>query len=140
MSPPQAEIIVQNELGNPIDESEIRRHLESILRRLGCPVNLNIELIFVGDKRIKQLNRQFRQIDEPTDVLSFPADRTALASRRLGSIVISLETASRQAQKGGLTLAAELKTLSAHGLLHLLGYHHAEHADFAPSNARHNHS
>jgi rRNA maturation RNase YbeY len=77
----------------------------------------------VTDLEIHALNRQYRTKDKPTDVLSFPlAD--ALQPSLLGDVVISIETAARQAQRRGHSLGEELQTLLIHGVLHLLGYDH----------------
>ena len=75
------------------------------------------------DPEIHTLNRQYRGKDRPTDVLSFPlAD--ALQPSLLGDVVISVETAARQARRRGHSLREELRTLLIHGILHLLGYDH----------------
>jgi probable rRNA maturation factor len=75
------------------------------------------------DPEIHALNRQYRGKDKPTDVLSFPlADE--LQPFLLGDVIISVETAARQAQRRGHTLREELQTLLIHGILHLLGYDH----------------
>jgi len=76
---------------------------------------------FVSDKKIRELNRRFRNIDKPTDVLSFPSD---CGDDDLGDIAISVETAARQAKQNGLTLEGEIAQLMLHGLLHLSGYDH----------------
>jgi len=77
----------------------------------------------VTDPEIHDLNRRYRGKDRPTDVLSFPlAD--ALQPSLLGEVVISVETAARQAQRRGHSLPEELQTLLIHGVLHLLGYDH----------------
>lgn len=77
---------------------------------------------FVSDKAIRQLNQQFRNVDKPTDVLSFPADEQDKLN--LGDIAISVETAARQAKENGLTFDEEVAQLILHGLLHLSGYDH----------------
>jgi probable rRNA maturation factor len=77
-------------------------------------------IAFVSDKRIQQLNRQFRNIDKPTDVLSFPADEPD----NLGDVAVSVETAARQAKENGLSFDDEIAQLILHGLLHLSGYDH----------------
>jgi probable rRNA maturation factor len=79
-------------------------------------------IAFVSDKRIRELNRQFRGIDRATDVLSFPADGPDESN--LGDIAISVETATAQAKENGLSLDAEIAQLILHGLLHLSGYDH----------------
>ena len=77
-------------------------------------------IAFVSDKRIRELNRQFRGIDKATDVLSFPAEEKL----NLGDIAVSVDTAAMQARENGLTLEGEIAQLILHGLLHLCGYDH----------------
>jgi len=77
-------------------------------------------IAFVSDKRIRELNRQFRGIDKATDVLSFPAEEES----NLGDVAVSVETAATQARENGLTLDREIAQLILHGLLHLSGYDH----------------
>jgi probable rRNA maturation factor len=83
--------------------------------------DLSVTIAFVSDRKIRELNRQFRGIDKSTDVLSFPGEDTSL---NLGDIAISAETASRQAKENGLALNGEIAQLILHGLLHLSGYDH----------------
>ena len=77
-------------------------------------------IAFVSAKRIRRLNRQFRGIDEATDVLSFPAEEES----NLGDVAISVEIAVVQAEENGLSLEYEIAQLILHGLLHLYGYDH----------------
>jgi probable rRNA maturation factor len=79
-------------------------------------------IAFVSDKRIRDLNRQFRGIDKATDVLSFPAGGPD--ELNLGDIAISTETAATQAKDNGLSFDDEIAQLILHGLLHLSGYDH----------------
>ncbi len=82
-------------------------------------------VVFVSDKRIKELNRTFRNKNHPTDVLSFSFDDHALCEEDfLGDVVISAETAQRQAKENQLSLEIEIKQLILHGVLHLCGYDH----------------
>ncbi len=75
------------------------------------------------DQTIHELNRQYRNKDKPTDVLSFPlADE--VCPTLLGDVVISIDTARRQARQRKRAFADELRTLLIHGILHLLGYDH----------------
>lgn len=89
----------------------------------GCELSLSL----VGDRAIRRLNRTWRKKDKPTDVLSFPAGelpRGTPGPRQLGDVVISLDTAKRQAKEYGRTLEQEMHRYLAHGLLHLLGHDH----------------
>ena len=78
-------------------------------------------LVLGGDRGIRRLNAVYRGKDRPTDVLSFPGPT---GSRELGDVVISVETAERNARVLGRTLAQELDVLALHGFLHCLGYDH----------------
>ena len=75
-------------------------------------------IAFVSDKKIRELNRQFRGVDKATDVLSFPDDE------ELGDIAISVDSAAVQAKENGLKFEGEIAQLILHGLLHLSGYDH----------------
>ncbi len=77
-------------------------------------------VVLVSDRKITELNRLYRGKNEPTDVLSFQAGQEDY----LGDVIISTETALRQAQQLGHSLEKELKILIIHGFLHLLGYDH----------------
>jgi len=83
-----------------------------------------VTLAVTSDRRIRGLNRTWRGQDKATDVLSFPAGDDPGPAPHLGDIVISRETAARQARHEGHSLATELRVLALHGLLHLLGYDH----------------
>ncbi len=95
---------------------------------------MEVSLLLAGDALLHRLNRDFRQIDRPTDVLSFPQleGRAALVQQRatpgqplaLGDVVISVERARRQAEELGHSLERELGYLLVHGILHLCGYDH----------------
>jgi len=87
-----------------------------------------VSLSLVADSEMRELNRRFRGKDKPTDVLSFPLQE---GRRHLGDVVISLDTARRQADEGGWPLSVELRRLLAHGLLHCAGHDHE-----APADAR----
>jgi probable rRNA maturation factor len=91
-----------------------------------------VAIALVSDAQSQRLNSLYRQKKSATDVLSFPAGRTNPnpGSRFLGDIVIATGTARRQARDAGHSYQAELRVLSLHGLLHLLGYDH-ENADDA---------
>ena len=88
-----------------------------------------VVIALVTDPEIRALNRRYRRKNQPTDVLSFPADSHdagATGEVSLGDLVIATGVARRQASEAGHAYATELKVLALHGLLHLLGYdHHA---------------
>jgi probable rRNA maturation factor len=79
-------------------------------------------IAFVSDRKIRELNRQFRGIDRATDVLSFPAGGPDDSD--LGDIAVSVDTAAKQAGENGLKFDEEIAQLILHGLLHLSGYDH----------------
>lgn len=85
----------------------------------------SVNVVFCSDKKILELNRRFRQISKPTDVLSFPFNDSDL----LGEIYVSLDTAKRQAVQNRHSLDKEILCLVIHGTTHLLGYDHANKRD-----------
>jgi probable rRNA maturation factor len=85
---------------------------------------VELSIALVSDVQIKRLNKLYRNKDKPTDVLSFPIGEKVEDWLILGDIVISVDTAKRQAQELGHSLEEELKRLLVHGLVHLLGYDH----------------
>jgi probable rRNA maturation factor len=85
---------------------------------------VELSIVLVSDAQIKRLNKLYRNKDKPTDVLSFPIGEKVNGWLILGDIVISVDTAKRQAQELGYSLEEELKRLLVHGLVHLLGYDH----------------
>jgi len=96
--------------------------------------DLEVALRLCDDAAIHELNRDYRGKNKPTDVLAFAQREAAAAdSALLGDIVISLDTAKRQAKKG---LYAELLHLASHGLCHLLGYDHRDDEEERVMNAR----
>jgi len=94
--------------------------------------NCEINLSFVSTDEIRQLNKQFRGIDKPTDVLSFPSpitepqkpEKRKKPTLALGDIIICHPVAEAQAREYGHSLERELAFLTAHGFLHLIGYDH----------------
>ncbi len=115
--------------------AEVGRMVRAAARTEGH-ADFEVALRLTTDAEIKTLNRDYRAKNKPTDVLAF-AQREGPAGdlhpRLLGDIVISVETARRQAKRG---LAAELLHLASHGLCHLLGYDHRNDAEETEMNAR----
>ena len=108
-----------------------RRALLSTARRLLIALGERdsaVSLSLVGDDAIRSMNQEYRGKNMPTDVLSFSLDGGADASveRLLGDVVISVDTARRQAEAYGASLQREVYRLLIHGLLHLKGHDHEE--------------
>ena len=87
----------------------------------------DLTIVLTDDGQLRGLNRNYLDIDAPTDVLSFPASETdpETARRYLGDILISVQRAGEQASAAGHPLDAEVQLLTVHGTLHLLGFDHA---------------
>ena len=103
------------------------RTLSRFLGRAQVAVRLpgRVSVLLTTDATIRRLNRQFRALDKPTDVLSFPAYALVQnQEKNAGDLAISVPTARRQATACGHSLSTELKVLMLHGLLHLAGYDH----------------
>lgn len=110
---------------DPASVESSARQLLALLDRDGS----ELSLVLCGDATIQPLNAQWRGKDAPTDVLSFPmqeGDDLLQDDPVLGDLVISVETAARQAAERGHSLEQELLVLLVHGLLHLLGHDHED--------------
>ncbi|MGB9698871.1 MAG: rRNA maturation RNase YbeY [Thermodesulfobacteriota bacterium] len=91
---------------------------------MGCEAS-ELSIVIVDDEQICRLNRQYFHRSRPTNVISFPQQSfDGHPAPLLGDVVISVETAQRQAQKRGVQLEEEIIILLIHGILHLLGYDH----------------
>ena len=110
-----------------IDCNDIENIIIKIMDHLDCR-NQEVSILLTGDKDIRRLNQEFRSIDQPTDVLSFPqnADEEPYIPEEviLGDIAVSLDIAKAQAKEHGLDFKEEIILLLIHGILHLLGYDH----------------
>jgi len=125
------QINIQNDVApDRISEEQLRRIAEAVLGREGQPAATELTVVLADDEAVRALNRQFRQLDSPTDVLSFPvAEGPAFVTPAdlppyLGDVIISYPTALAQAAAQGHPLEEELTLLVVHGCLHLLGYDH----------------
>ena len=109
-----------------LNPRRIRRVAERILIGLGLS-KAELSLLFVNDPFIRELNRNYLQRDKPTNVIAFPMGKGEFASLHpvvLGDLVISVETASRQSPRFGLSTQEMIILLMIHGILHLIGYDH----------------
>ncbi len=100
----------------------ICRTADAVLAEEGIADDRELSVLLVSNRKIRELNRQFRQIDRVTDVLSFPAEEDGF----LGDIALSLEKARTQAEDYGHSFAREVAFLVAHSVLHCLGYDHEQ--------------
>ena len=99
----------------------VRSDALRLLRELDVGAELSVAL--VDDAEMQSLNATYRNTDRPTDVLAFPMWEGSFQPL-LGDVVISLDTAARQAVERGVSIAHEVRLLLTHGILHLLGYDH----------------
>lgn len=122
-------------LASGVDLDGLKATLQAGARLLNLPSQSVTVLTLTGDEHLREYNRRYRGLDEPTDVLAFaaqekPSDQRFQAppgtEHWLGDIVISLPRARRQAREAGHPVNDEVRLLAVHGLLHLLGYDHAE--------------
>lgn len=127
------EVQVSNNVGNK-RPSEVRTILVSAavhtLEQQGITPPADLTILLTDDEQIQQFNRDYRGVDSPTDVLSFPSGDPLLdltdMDPYLGDIAVSVPFAERQAAQAGHELLAELQLLVVHGVLHLLGHDHLE--------------
>lgn len=131
VSPVSSEVKIYADSRYPVDRPLLRETVARILADHQVSGKIEIEITICGDRKIRQLNKQFRDLDETTDVLSFPLqDNLDQGSRqpdnilRLGDIVVSWPQARIVAVKSNRLISAVVADLVEHGLKHLLGKHH----------------
>ena len=106
------------------DQARLDRQARAILSDVG-EASAELGILFVGDQRMRSLNRQYRGKDRTTDVLAFAMREAPHSSSTvLGDVVIAVPTAVRQAKEDQRSLDEELTVLLVHGILHLCGYDH----------------
>ena len=123
---------------------DIERLAAFVIESEGKPADTEVSINFVTDEAIHELNREYRGIDRPTDVLSFECDGyedddvpfVEGMAFELGDIVLAPDVAQRQAPEYGMTFADEVSLLIVHGLLHLCGYDHMEEDEALVMEAR----
>ena len=118
-------LITKEVYDRQITKQFVKDVAEQILDYLNLE-DIELSIVLTDDETIRQLNKQWRNKDKPTDVLSFPINEKPLRYKYtvLGDVIISLPFAKRQAKEIGFTEKEELIRLLAHGILHLLGYDH----------------
>lgn len=125
------EIYIDNRQDKVIIDENIYETIEKVIKECLVlerkPTDYEISLSFVDNKEIKELNREYRNVDRETDVLSFPIDEDFLVPvPLLGDIIISAEKALEQSIEYNHSLLREIAYLTAHSMFHLLGYDHME--------------
>lgn len=148
----QVHVSVAHRFRRSLPAPLVRRWALLSLGLLGQPSGVSLDIAVTGDEEVQELNRAYRGVNEPTDVLSFPFSDAArpgpflgagdgleppavsfvlpdTGEISLGEIVIALPYAERQAQLGGHSLHQEACLLVVHGVLHLLGFDHDEPGD-----------
>ncbi len=125
----------------------LQQGLEAVAGLNGLPQEAEVDVTIVDDEEIHSMNREYRGMDRPTDVLSFALDEDCGEGAEpeliggpeehlYGDIIISAETALRQAEEYGHGLEREMTYLAVHGMFHLLGYDHMTEADKAQMRAK----
>jgi probable rRNA maturation factor len=121
------DVINQSERKRLYRTDALRRLAERVCAGEGLTGNVEVSVLFCDDSRITDLNRDYRNREQPTDVLSFSqAGEFSPNLRILGDIVISLETVERHCRGGRDAMRQEIRLLFCHGLLHLLNYTHSD--------------
>lgn len=128
----------------PDTEAMLETAVRTALTRTRGPGDVQVSVLLVDDEAIRDMNREYRSVDRSTDVLSFPMlsymdgeqdDQLVYDTDPetgevlLGDVVISMETAARQASEYGHGIERELAFLTVHGVLHLRGYDHEDESD-----------
>ena len=109
-----------------IEETSLKKVAQKILNDLACPDG-ELSVLIVDDVQIREINRDYLQRDWPTNVISFAmreGEGGEVHPELLGDVVISADTAARDAAEAGLPFESELYFLLLHGILHLFGYDH----------------
>ena len=139
-------ISVEEKFQGMVDQGWVRRIAQTVLKAEGVAPPYEVSVVFTDSETVQQLNRDYRGVDEPTDVLAFcmlsqkevddsfalPPDEVT----RLGEVIISYPQAIEQAREHGHSPERELALLIIHGILHLLGYDHEEPEEEAEMRTR----
>jgi len=121
---------------NGDNEAAIERAVEAVLTEEECDGDFEISVSFVTNEEIKKLNKEYRNVDNETDVLSFPMNEEFDGVNILGDIVISTQKIIEQADDFGHSPEREMIYLTVHSMLHLLGYDHMENDEKSAMRAK----
>lgn len=123
------EIYLTDEVDSGFREDFIRNVLKRVIDKLEINKNFKVSVLITNDEEMQIINREYRNIDKPTDVLSFPQFNNIEDMQEdslLGDIVISIDTLKKQSDENEIDVKREAAFLIIHGFLHLLGYDHME--------------
>ncbi|MBC8312682.1 MAG: rRNA maturation RNase YbeY [Candidatus Cloacimonetes bacterium] len=111
---------------NNLDKKRIKNLVQFILKNEKITSQIELNIIITNDEYLHKLNKKFRNIDSPTDVLSFSFDNEfpKIEAQILGEVYISFGTAKKNAKQHKVLLQSEIERLVIHGILHLIGYEH----------------
>ena len=139
----EVSILIEPPFRGRLDRAALRRLAVRVLKSESVAPPAEVGLVVTDDETVRDLNRRYRGIDEPTDVLAFGHEATGEpfvtppdGVRRLGEVILSYPTAERQALEAGQSVQEEAAHLVTHGLLHLLGYDHEDPDDERRMRAR----
>ena len=119
---------IVEEFRSRVNASSIKLTAEAVLAYADLPQTDTLAIIVTSDQKIRQLNHQFRKVDSPTDVLSFPGgfQNPEDGTTHHGDVIVSFPMAEVQAGERGHSVDMELQFLVVHGILHLLGHGHSD--------------
>lgn len=139
-------IFLADEQTEPVETDRVVRIAERVLLAERMPDNAEVAIVLVGEEEMARYNERFMERSGPTDVLAFPVDQfvpgevpTTIANGQplsLGDIFICPPVVKGQADELGISLEDEMALIVTHGILHLLGYDHADPADAAVMSAK----
>lgn len=126
-------LLITNNTNENIDMNDkLYDVVKAVLDNEGLSMDYEVSITFVDKDEIHKLNREYRKVDRPTDVLSFPMNEEFFiegVDSMLGDIIICMDIAKDQAKEYGHSLDREIMYLTCHSMLHLLGYDHIEEDD-----------
>ncbi|MCL4338213.1 rRNA maturation RNase YbeY [Patescibacteria group bacterium] len=128
-------VLIKTESHYTVNRDRVREVIAKVLSAKGVKARVEVSLSVVGDRMMKSLNKKYRDLDETTDVLSFPLSEEKKDAPfidmpdgilRLGDIVISYPVAREEASDENKLVDDKIDELVEHGMLHLLGQHHGD--------------
>ncbi|MBS0247270.1 MAG: rRNA maturation RNase YbeY [Proteobacteria bacterium] len=124
MTPVTADIVVESDLwqAEPRAEATVKASIAAAAAH--STQRGEVSILLADDSAVREINKQWRGLDKPTNVLSFPAAGTPATQGHLGDIVIAYETLQRESEAEGRLFLHHLAHLTVHGFLHLIGYDH----------------